>query len=157
MAAKKKKKEYDIEIVNRRASFEYHFIELFEAGIALTGTEIKSVRQSQVSLKDAYCFFKDGELYVKNLYIKEYEHATHFNHEPRRTRKLLLKKGELKKLLRRVKERGFTIVPYRMYVNERGLAKLEIALAQGKKVYDKRESLRAKDQKRELERIKKYR
>ncbi len=154
--AKKKKREYEIEIVNRRATFEYHFIELFEAGIVLTGTEIKSVRKSQVSLKDAYCVFQGGELYVRNLYIKEYENATHFNHEPRRMRKLLLKRAELKKLHRRVKERGLTIVPYRMYVNERGLAKLEIALAQGKKVHDKRESLREKDQKRELERMKKW-
>ncbi|HHJ50611.1 MAG TPA: SsrA-binding protein SmpB [Phaeodactylibacter sp.] len=154
--SKKKKKEYAIEIVNKRAAFEFHFIETFEAGIMLTGTEVKSVRRSQVSLKDAYCIFQGEELYVKNLYIKEYEFATHYNHEPRRMRKLLLKRGELKKLHRRVKERGFTIVPYRMYVNERGLVKLEIALAQGKKVYDKREALREKDQKRDLERMKKW-
>lgn len=144
-----------IEILNRKAEHEYKFIDTYEAGIVLRGTEIKSIRKSQVSLRDAYCFFRKGELYVKSLFIKEYEHGNIFNHDPRRTRKLLLKRFELRKLEKRVKERGFTIVPYRLYVNERGIAKLEIALASGKKTYDKRESIKRKDQKRDLERIKK--
>ncbi|RMD74589.1 MAG: SsrA-binding protein SmpB [Bacteroidetes bacterium] len=146
----KEKKKSPIEIVNKRAEFEYHLEEKFEAGIVLTGTEIKSIRQGHVSLTDAYCFFRKGELYVKNMYIKEYEFATHFNHEPRRERKLLLKKSELRKLEKRVKERGFTIVPYRLYINERGYAKLEIALARGKKSFDKRESIKERDVAREL-------
>ncbi len=154
MAEKKKKTP---EIVNRRAEFEYHFLERFEAGIVLTGTEVKSARQGHVSLADAYCYFRRGELWVKSMYIKEYEHASHFNHEPRRERKLLLKKSELRKLERKVKERGFTIVPYRFYFSDRGFAKLEIALAQGKKSYDKRQSIKEKDTRRELERIKKIR
>ena len=154
MANKKKK---NIEIVNKKATFEYEFLDTFEAGIMLQGTEIKSIREAKVSLRDAYCFFKRGELYVKSLYIKEYKHGNQFNHEPRRTRKLLLRKSELRKLEKRVKERGFTIVPYRLYLNERGIAKLEIALAQGKKVYDKRRSIKERDTKRELERIQKLR
>lgn len=144
-----------IEIVNKRAKHEYNFLDVVEAGIVLQGTEIKSIRQSKVSLRDAYCFFKKGELYVKSMFIKEYEHGNIFNHEARRTRKLLLKRSELRKLERRVKERGFTIVPYRLYLNERGIAKLEIALAQGKKTYDKRDSIKQKDQKRDLARMKK--
>ncbi len=144
-----------IEILNKRAKHEYTFIDVVEAGIVLQGTEIKSIRQSKVNLRDAYCLFKKGELYIKSMFIKEYEHGNIFNHEPRRTRKLLLKKGELKKLEKRVKERGFTIVPYRLYLNERGIAKLEIALAQGKKTFDKRESIKQKDQKRDLARMKK--
>ncbi len=146
----KEKKKSPIEIVNKRAEFEYHLEEKYEAGIVLTGTEIKSIRQGHVSLTDAYCFFRKGELYVKNMYIKEYEFASHFNHEPRRERKLLLKKSELRKLQRRVKERGYTIVPYRLYINERGYAKLEIALARGKKRFDKRESIKERDVAREL-------
>ncbi len=152
-----KEKKSPVEIVNKRATFEYHLIEKFEAGIVLTGTEIKSIRQGHVSLSDAYCIFRNGELYVKNMYIKEYEFSAHFNHEPRRERKLLLKKSELRKLLRRVKERGFTIVPYRLYINERGYAKLEIALARGKKSFDKRESIKQRDMERELGRSKKFR
>ena len=121
------------------------------------GTEIKSIRRSEANLKDAYCVFRKGELYVRSLFIAEYKFGNQFNHETRRMRKLLLKKGELRKLEKKVKERGFTIVPYRLFINERGLAKLEIALAQGKKVYDKRESIKARDNKRELDRVKKYR
>ncbi len=144
-----------VEILNRKAKHEYHFLAVFEAGIVLRGTEIKSIRKHQVNLRDAYCFFKKGELYIKSLYIKEYEFGNYFNHDPRRTRKLLLKRQELKKLEKRVKERGFTIVPYRLYLNERGIAKIEIALAQGKKSYDKRDSIKQKDQKRDMARIKK--
>ena len=144
-----------IEIVNKKAAYEYHFIDVFEAGIVLVGSEIKSIRKGHVNLRDAYCYFIKDELFVKSLYIKEYEHANQFNHEPRRERKLLLKRNELKKLNKKTKERGFTIVPYRLYINEKGLAKLEIALAQGKKAYDKRDSIKQKDNKRDLDRMKK--
>jgi SsrA-binding protein len=144
-----------IEVLNRRAKHEYTFLDTVEAGIILQGTEIKSIRLNQVNLRDAYCLFKKGELYLKSMYIKEYEHGNISNHEPRRTRKLLLKRSELRKLEKRVKERGFTIVPYRLYLNERGIAKIEIALAQGKKSFDKRESIKQKDQKRDLARVKK--
>lgn len=140
------------EIVNRRAEHEYHFIDMYEAGIMLQGTEIKSIRKGLVNLNDAYCFFKQGELFIRSMYIKEYEFGTYSNHEPRRPRKLLLRRQELKKLEKKVKERGFTIVPYRLYFSERGLAKLEIALAQGKKAFDKRESIKEKDIKRDTDR-----
>lgn len=146
-----------LEIVNRRARFEFHFIQTFEAGIMLTGTEIKSLRKGAANLNDAFCYFKGNELYIKNMFIAEYELGTAFNHEPRRLRKLLLRSGELNKLQRKVKEKGFTIIPYRLYINQRGLAKLEIALAQGKNTYDKRDSIKAKDQAREMDRIKKIR
>jgi len=123
----------------------------------LRGSEIKSVRDGKVSMSDAYCLFKDGELWVKNLNISEYKQATVWQHEPLRIRKLLLNKKELNKLLAKVKERGFTIVPLKMFLNERGFAKIEIALARGKKVHDKRESIRQKDEKRDLERsLRKY-
>jgi SsrA-binding protein len=144
-----------IEIKNRRARYEYTFIQEFEAGIMLTGTEIKSVRKGQVNLTDAFCVFKRDELYIRNLYIAEYELGTAFNHDPRRVRKLLLKKSELSKLDKKVKERGYTIVPVRMYINARGLAKIEIALAQGKKSYDKRSTLKDRELSRDMDRIKK--
>ncbi len=149
------KKSNNSEIINRKAKFEYHFLDIYEAGIVLRGTEIKSIREGQANLSDAYCLFKKGELEVRSLYIKEYSHGNYFNHEPRRPRKLLMKKGELRKLEKRVKERGFSIVPYRLYISERGLAKLEIALAKGKKVYDKREAIKEKDTKRDMDRLKK--
>lgn len=149
------KKKAAPEILNRRASFEYHFVTRYEAGIALMGTEIKAYRAGHVNLGDAYCLFEKGELYVHNLYIAEYENGTYSNHVPRRIRKLLLRRGELRKLERKATEKGYTIVPYRMYLNERGFVKLEIALAQGKKEYDKRDSIREKDNKRELDRLKK--
>ena len=152
----KDKSTYQVEITNRKAAYEYHFIDQYEVGIVLLGTEIKSIRRSDANLKDAYCVFRKGELYVRSLFIGEYKFGNQHNHETRRMRKLLLKKSELRKLEKKVKERGYTIVPYRLFVNERGLAKLEIALAQGKKVYDKRDSIKARDNKRELERVKKY-
>lgn len=155
MAEKKKKKSKPSEIVNRKAKFEYHFIDTYEAGIVLQGTEMKSIRKGEVNLSDAYCFFKRGELFVKSMFIAEYTFGNIFNHEPRRTRKLLLKKGELKKLEKKIKERGFTIVPYKLFVSERGFAKLEIALAQGKKSYDKRQSIKDRDSKRDLSRMNK--
>ena len=145
------------EIINRRAKFEYHFQSTYEAGIVLQGTEIKSIRNGHVSLSDAYCLFTGNELFIKSLYIKEYENGTYSNHETRRDRKLLLHRQELKKLQWRVKEKGFSIIPYRVYFSDRNLVKVEIALAQGKKSYDKRESIKAKDNKRDLDRMKKIR
>lgn len=144
------------EIVNRKAKFEYHFLQTFEAGMVLTGTEVKALRQGLANLNDAYCLFDRGiDLVVKSMFIAEYDHGTIYNHDARRDRRLLLRKQELKKLKRRVEEKGFTIVPYRLYFSDRGFAKLEIALAQGKKEYDKRESMKEKDNKRELDRLKK--
>lgn len=153
MAKQKLKK--DIEIINRKAKFEYHFLAEFEAGIILTGTEIKSIRLGEVNLKDAYCIFKDGELWVKSLFIAEYKFGNQNNHETRRDRKLLLRKPELRKLEKKVKEKGFTIVPYRVFLGERGFAKVEVILGQGKKSYDKRDAIKQRDNKRELDRIRK--
>lgn len=146
-----------IEIVNRKASFEYHFLAEYEAGIMLTGTEIKSIREANANLKEAFCTFKSDGLYIRNMFIAEYKYGTIHNHETKRTRKLLLKKQELKKLQRKVKEKGLTIVPYKLYLSERGLAKLDIRLAQGKKSYDKRQSIKERDNKREMDRVKKMR
>lgn len=146
----------NIKIKNKKASFEYFLIEKITAGIMLTGTEIKSIREGKANLADAYCLFINNELYVKSMHIAEYNMGTHYNHEPKRDRKLLLTKRELKKLSVKVKEKGFTIVPVLLFINERGLAKLEIALAKGKHFYDKRESLKRKDSQREIERSKDY-
>jgi SsrA-binding protein len=143
-----------VEIVNRKAKFEYHFLDSYEAGILLVGTEVKSVRNGEANLTDAYCYFSKGELWVKSLFIGEYKQGNRFNHETRRERKLLLNKRELKKLEKRINEKGLTIVPYRLYFNERNRVKLEIKLAQGKKVYDKRESIKQEDVRRDLERQK---
>ena len=141
-----------VEIVNRRARHEYEFVYTLEAGIMLQGTEIKSIRIGHINLSDSYCVIIDGQLYLDKLHISEYANGTYNNHEPRRRRKLLIKSSELKKLHAKVKERGYTIVPYRVYINERGFAKVEIALAKGKKDYDKRESIKEKDVRRDLER-----
>lgn len=143
-----------INIVNRRASFEYQFIHKYIAGIALLGTEIKSIREGNVNLADAYCFFRDEELYVRNMHIGNYKQGTHSNHEPLRIRKLLLKKAELRKLRSKSQDQGVSIVPVRLFLSETGYAKLEIALAQGKKLFDKRESLKKKDIEREMQRMK---
>lgn len=151
------KKKPNIEIVNRRATFEFQFIDVVEAGIVLTGTEIKSIRQGNVNLRDAYCLFKNGELLIYSMFIAPYAFGNQFNHEARRTRKLLLKRSELKKLEKKVKERGYTIVPHKLYITERGFAKLEIALAQGKKNFDKRDSIKQKDLKRDMDRMKRNR
>ncbi len=142
----------ELNIRNKRATFEYEIVDTYVAGIMLRGSEIKSVRDGKVSMNDAYCQFRDGELWVKNLNISEYKQATVWQHEPLRMRKLLLNKKEMSKLLAKVKERGFTIIPLRLFMNERGYAKLEIALARGKKVYDKRASIKEKDQKRDMDR-----
>jgi SsrA-binding protein len=142
-----------IEIKNKKASFEYEFIEQFTAGIKLTGTEIKSIRAGKANLTEAYGYFVNGELYVKGMHVSEYEWGTYSNHEPKRDRKLLLKKKELGKLFRKSQEKGLTIIAYRLFVNEKGLAKLNIALAKGKKQYDKREDLKKKDASREIDRM----
>ena len=149
-------KSVNINIKNRKVTFEYELIERFVAGMQLVGTEIKSIRQGKANLSDSYCQFYNGELYVKNLHISEYELGTHNNHLAKRDRKLLLHKKELQKLDRKVKESGLTIVPVKLFVNEGGLAKLEIALARGKKVYDKRESIKQKDSQRDMDRMMKY-
>ncbi len=143
------------EIINRKAKFEYHFIQELDAGIMLVGTEVKSLRSGNANISDAYCIFKNGELIIKSLYIGDYDHGNINNHESRRDRKLLLKKTELKKLERRVNEKGMTIVPYKVFFSERGLVKIKIVLGQGKKSYDKRESIKERDLKRDLDRYKK--
>jgi SsrA-binding protein len=145
-------KQENINIRNRKASFEYELIERFVAGIQLVGTEIKSIRGGKANLTDSYGQFYNGELYVKNLHISEYEMGTCNNHIAKRDRKLLLSRKELLKLSKKVKESGFTIVPVRMFINQGGFAKLEIALARGKKIYDKRETLKEKDSKRDMDR-----
>lgn len=143
------------EIVNRKVKYEFHFIQEFTAGIMLTGTEVKALRDGNGNLSDAYCLFKDGELYIKSMYIGEYDHGNIHNHLPRRDRKLLLKKTELKKLDKRVKEKGLSIVPYKVFFSDRGIVKVDIVLGQGKKSYDKRDSIKDRDMKRDMDRIKK--
>lgn len=144
--------EKSVNIRNKRASHEYFLIQEVTAGIQLTGTEIKSIRDGTASIADAYCTFTGSELFVRNMHIAEYSFGTHYNHEPKRDRKLLLTKRELKKLSVKVKERGFTIIPVLLFINPNGLAKLTIALARGKHAYDKRETLKQKDHQREMER-----
>ena len=143
----------NINIKNKRATFDYELIETFVAGIVLTGTEIKSIRLGKGSLVDTFCVLEKGELWVRNMYIAEYFYGSYNNHAARRDRKLLLNKKELKKIDRMVKETGFTIVPTRLFLNERGLAKLVVAVAKGKKMYDKRQSLKEKDDKRMMDRM----
>ena len=143
-------------ILNKKARFEYEIIDKYTAGIVLSGTEIKSIRQSKASISESFCEFNDrGELFVINMTVEEYSHGTHYNHKPKAERKLLLNKRELKKLDKEVKNVGLTIIPLRLFINENGYAKLEIALAKGKKIYDKRESIKDRDNKRSLDRIKK--
>ncbi|MEG2150459.1 MAG: SsrA-binding protein [Bacteroidaceae bacterium] len=146
-------KQAPVNIKNKRATFDYELVDTFTAGIVLTGTEIKSIRMGKASLVDTFCFFARQELWVKNMHIAEYFYGSYNNHVARRDRKLLLNKKELRKLERSTKETGFTIVPVRMFVNEKGLAKLVIAVAKGKKEYDKRQTLREKDDKREMDRM----
>lgn len=145
-----------IQIKNKKAGFQYFLTEEFTAGIVLTGTEIKSVREGKANLTDAYCAFENGELFVKNMHISEYTYGTYLNHEPKRNRKLLLTRRELRKIQNKITEKGLTIIPILLYINEKGLAKLTIAIAKGKKLYDKRETLKTKDTKREIERNRDY-
>ncbi|MEO6037275.1 MAG: SsrA-binding protein SmpB [Saprospiraceae bacterium] len=151
----KDKKKQKIEIVNRKAGYEYAFLQEYDAGIMLTGSEIKSIRGGNANLSDAYCLFEQGELWVRNLYIAEYEHGTTSNHLTRRNRKLLLRKPELRKLERGVKEKGSTIIPYKIYISERGFAKVLIELARGKKEFDKRETIKGREEKRNMDRLNK--
>lgn len=141
-----------VHIKNKKASFEYFLLEKFVAGIVLTGTEIKSIRLGKASLSEAYCAFTGDELFVRNMHIAPYEYGTYNNHEPKRERKLLLTSRELKKLKSKLDEKGLTIVPTVLFINEKGFAKLELALAKGKKLYDKRDTLKKKDQQREIDR-----
>jgi SsrA-binding protein len=143
-----------INIRNKQASFNYEWLETIVAGLVLTGSEIKSIREGKVNLQDGYCFFDRGEAFVKGINITPYTQGSFFNHEAVRDRKLLLKKAEIAKLKSRVEERGLTLVPTRLFINDRGLAKIELALARGKKLHDKRESIKERDLKRELSRIK---
>ncbi|MDD2244591.1 MAG: SsrA-binding protein SmpB [Petrimonas sp.] len=148
-----KVKQPNIQIKNKRATFDYELIETFTAGLVLTGTEIKSVRLGKASLVDTYCLFERNELWVRNMNISEYFYGTYNNHNARRDRKLLLNKTELRKIMRLTKETGFTIVPTRLFISDKGLAKLNIAVAKGKKQYDKRQALKEKEDKRDMARM----
>ena len=143
----------DINIKNKRATFDYAIGDTFTAGLVLTGTEIKSIRQGKASLADTFCYVDKGEVWVKNMYIAEYFYGTYNNHAARRDRKLLLNKKEIAKLEKTGKESGFTIVPLRLFINDRGLAKLVIGVARGKKEYDKRQSIKEREDKRTMARI----
>lgn len=143
----------EVNIKNRRATFDYEIVETFTAGIVLTGTEIKSIRQGHASLVDTFCFINNGEVWVKNMNIAEYFYGTYNNHAARRDRKLLLNRKEINRLQKNGKEAGFTIVPLRLFINDRGLAKLVIGIARGKKEYDKRQSIKEREDKRHLARL----
>ena len=145
--------ETSVNIKNKRATFDYELLDTYTAGIVLTGTEIKSIRLGKASLVDTFCYLAKGELWVKNMHIAEYFYGSYNNHTARHDRKLLLNRKELRKLERATKESGFTIVPVRLFINEKGLAKVVIALAKGKKQYDKREALKEKDDKRDMDRM----
>jgi SsrA-binding protein len=145
----------DVNIRNKKASFEYEFLEKFTAGIVLQGTEIKSIRDGKARIAESFCQFKQGELYVINMNIDEYSHGNIYNHKPKRERKLLLNKRELKKLETKVKDNGLSIVPTKLFLSDSGLAKLNIVLAKGKKMHDKRQDLKLKDAKRSMDRVKK--
>ncbi len=146
----------NINIKNKRARFEFEIVDTYNAGIVLTGTEIKSIRNSKASIAESFCEFNDaGELFVINMTIEEYLFGNYYNHKPKAERKLLLNRRELKKLRKDVQAKGLTIVPLRLFINDDGFAKLEIALAKGKKLYDKRDSIKDRDVKRDVERIKK--
>lgn len=144
----------EINILNKRARFDYEFMVKFDAGIVLTGTEIKSLRLGKASIAEAFCEFSNHELFLINSNIEEYPFGTHYNHKAKSERKLLLNRRELRKLEKEVQNVGLTIVPYRLYINEKGYAKIEIALAKGKKTYDKRDTMKDRDAKRDLDRVK---
>ncbi|HEU5053838.1 MAG TPA: SsrA-binding protein SmpB [Hanamia sp.] len=141
-----------MDISNRKAYFEYNIEQKFVAGLVLSGTEIKSLRSGKASFNDSYCYFHKGELFVKNLHISEYNYGTHFNHEPMQERKLLLHKKELRKLDNKIKEKGYTIVPLKIFFSQSGFAKIEIGLGKGKKIYDKRETMKARETDRDIKR-----
>ena len=146
-------KQKDINIKNRRATFDYEIVETFTAGMVLTGTEIKSIRGGHASLVDTFCYVNNGEVWVKNMNIAEYFYGTYNNHAARRDRKLLLNRKEIARLRKNGRDAGFTIVPLRLFINERGLAKLVIGIARGKKEYDKRQSIKERDDKRAMARL----
>jgi len=154
MSKDKERFKQIINIKNRQAFFNFEILDKLVAGVVLTGTEIKSIREGKVNLQDSFCYFNRNEAFVKGLNIMPYTEGTYNNHEPTRERKLLLKKAELKKLESKVDQKGFTLLPLRIFINDRGLAKLEIALARGKKTHDKREGIKERDLKRELSRVK---
>ena len=143
----------DIIIKNKRAAFDFELLSVYTAGIVLVGTEIKSIRQGKASLVDTFCFFSTNELWVKNMNISEYFYGSYNNHLPRRDRKLLLNKKELDKIRRQTKDNGLTVIPTQLYLDEKGLAKLQISVAKGKKSYDKRETLKVKDDRRQMDRV----
>lgn len=142
---------------NKKAHHDYEILERYEAGIVLQGSEIKSIREGRVNLKDSYAKVKDGELWLYDMHISPYDKASFFNHDPLRPRKLLLHKSEIIRLIGKVNERGLTLIPLKIYINDRGKAKIELALAKGKKLHDKRKAIAEKDLRRELERAMKYR
>jgi SsrA-binding protein len=144
-----------VSILNRRASFEYKLLQNYTAGIILSGTEVKAIREGRANISDSFCYFFRDELYIKGMHISEYKQGTYNNHEPKRVRKLLLNKVELKRLQAKAKEKGFSIVPVQLHESDTGFIKLEIAFAQGKKYFDKRNSIKDRDGKRELDRMKK--
>ena len=141
-----------ISILNKKASFEFSFLDKYVAGMVLTGTEIKSIRQGKANLTDSYCLFLQEELFVRNMHISKYDEGTHFNHDPLRDRKLLLSKRELGKLQKELKNVGLTIIPTRLFISDKGYAKLNFALAKGKKTFDKRDDIKEKDVKRDMDR-----
>ena len=154
MAKDKNRFSNNINIKNRKASYEFEFLDKYTAGLQLQGTEIKSIREGKVQLQDAYCYFKKGELYIKQMHIAQFSEGSYNNHITDRERKLLLTKRELAKWETKLEEKGLSIVPVRMFISDRGFAKLEIALGKGKKLFDKRDSIKDKDIKRDLERVK---
>ncbi|HBL78842.1 MAG: SsrA-binding protein [Aequorivita sp.] len=145
----------NVKIKNRKARFEYEILDTYTAGIVLRGTEIKAIREGKASIAESFCEFNNGELFVINMTVQEYSHATHYNHSPKSERKLLLNRSELKKLEKEVRNSGLTIIPLVLFTNSKGLAKMDIALAKGKKEYDKRETIKERDTKKQLSRIKK--
>ena len=153
MAKKQQTYKSKVNIKNKRAEFEYILVDTYTAGIVLTGTEIKSIRSGKASLVDTYCYFANGELWVKNMHISQYSYGSYNNHVERRERKLLLNKKELRSLAQDIKSPSYTIVPVLLHINEKGFAKLDIALAKGKKEYDKRQTLKEKEDRREMDRV----
>ncbi len=141
------------DIRNRQAGFEYFIEEKYDAGMVLTGTEVKSLREGRASFNDSFCIIHNGEMFVRNLHIAAYSHGTSSNHDPLRERKLLLNKKELRKIASRIKEKGITVVPLRIFFSEKGLAKMQIGLGKGKKLYDKRETIKQRDSQREMKKF----
>lgn len=141
-----------INIQNKRAGFEYHLLDTFTAGMVLSGTEIKSIRNGKASILEAYCVYNDGEVFIRNMHIAAYENGSYYNHSPKGDRKLLLNKKEINKIEKHLKDKGNTVIPLKIFISEKGWAKLNIALAKGKKLHDKRNDLKEKDDKREMDR-----